>query len=269
MRHYQTKAMETRMNANEFVGVYLRCSADSQDTDSQKAAVKRYLDGNAISVIEKHWFEDAGKSGKNLDRPALKRLQQAVFNGEIRKIVFPSVDRFARTMITGLMELDSWSKAGVTLVFVRESIEVNPKDWAGQIVMKIIVSLCLAMAEAERERILARQQAGIDQAVARANTLRKLRQNNPHLDIKVIARMAGYKRVSHAQYVLDHPYSKTHWGGRPKGARKVKGLTADKLQEYLDRGFTVAEIAKIHKVVRSTVYDWMDKLGLKRDEEDA
>jgi DNA invertase Pin-like site-specific DNA recombinase len=257
------------MNKPNKPSVYLRCSSRSQDLESQRPAIRRYLEGQGLAVPTERWFEDEGKSGKNLDRPGLKRLDESIFHGETDCVIMFSLDRFARVMIHGMQMLDKWQRAGVKLVFVSQGLEIDPTELTGQLILKIMCSMLLGFAELERDRILVRQQAGIDQAVARANTLRKLRQNNPHLDIKVIARMAGYKRISHAQYVLDHPYSKTHWGGRPKGARKVKGLTADKLQEYLDRGFTVAEIAKIHKVVRSTVYDWMDKLGLKRDEEEA
>jgi DNA invertase Pin-like site-specific DNA recombinase len=165
--HGHTSHNEELANMSK-TAIYLRCSADSQDTESQRMLVNRYLEGHQIRIAPDMLFEDHGKSGKDLDRPALSRLQQAVFNGEVKRIIFPSVDRFARTMIDGMVALDAWMKAGVTLVFVRESIEVNPKDWAGQIIMKIIVSLCLALAEQERERITARRSAGF--AVARERT---------------------------------------------------------------------------------------------------
>ena len=71
---------------NKITALYIRTSDASQNTASQKAELKRYVDGHGISNIE--WFIDSGKSGESLDRPEFTRMQEKVFNGEISTIIF-------------------------------------------------------------------------------------------------------------------------------------------------------------------------------------
>ena len=239
--------------------VYLRCSSKSQDLDAQRQAIDRYLKGRNIAVGLEHWYEEPSTSGKDMDRPALKELHNAIFNGEVNCVCFYSVDRFARTLVEGLAELDRWQKAGVRMIFVSQGMEINPAEWSGQIIMKLLISVTLAFAEMERERILTRQRCGIDSAITKTQVVKELLEDGSKSP-ETIAVLVGVQ-PSHVRYIMAHPDCMVYWGGRKEGAKPVKKAKADKIVALLERGFNATEVAHQLKCGRATVYRRLKEIG--------
>jgi DNA invertase Pin-like site-specific DNA recombinase len=241
--------------------VYLRVSTTQQETESQRREIQRYLDGNELPIGMGYWFEDF-VSGKTMDRPGLKALNAAIFNGEIDAVILYSVDRFSRSMAEGLTMLEAWQKAGVRMIFVSQHLDVNPRELTGQLILKVMTAMLLGFAEMERERITARRQAGFELALERTRKMRALHKAHPELTAKELARRCGFKKITHAQWLLDHPHARIYWGPK-KGRRckKTSECTPAKIREMLDRGFKMSEIAKLLGVCRDTVYRRAGEMG--------
>ena len=201
------------------VAVYLRVSSKSQKVASQRRAIRQYLDGHRIDVPKHHWFEDAGWSGKSLDRPGMDDLQRAVFMGDADTIIVYSLDRLARNALEGMTLLADWLKRGVRLVVLTLQM-----DFSGD-VGRMVASLLFHIAEMERNRIRQRQADGI--AAARASCARcsTPKHNVPMVDGKC-PRCNGTEARS--------------WGGRRPGKYKVPPARA---RELADKGLKQHEIA--------------------------
>lgn len=234
--------------------VYLRVSSRSQDVESQEREVRRWLDGHGVSVEDKHWFRDT-ESGKDLDRPAFVRLQQAIFMGEVKRVVMYAVDRFARNFMDGLVELDRWQKAQVKVVFVADGLEIDYGSWMGDVIVKIMLAMRLAFAEAERNKIRTRQAAGIATAQEKSRKVwKQVREGKP---VSLIARDLGLK-VEQVERMIARGPGKVYWGGGEMKRRKA--APAD-VQRLIRAGHTIAETAQLLKCGPTIVVARIKELG--------
>jgi DNA invertase Pin-like site-specific DNA recombinase len=130
---------------------YVRVSTASQNEESQRREIRRWLDGRDIQA---EWFLDK-KSGDNLKRPAFEQLQAAVFAGEIDTIVVYKLDRISRSLRDGINTLCGWCESGVRVVSVTQQLDFNGAT--GQ----LIASVLFAVAQMEQETRRERQAHGI------------------------------------------------------------------------------------------------------------
>lgn len=147
--------------------ILIRVSTLEQNEASQFAEIKRWLRGNGIEVPQSLWFVDK-ETGDNLDRPAFKRLQAAIFNGEVRTVVVWKLDRLSRSIRDGINTLADWLDRGVRLVSVTQQM-----DFSGAL-GKTLAAFLFGLAEMEQATRRERQAAGI--AVAKANGVYKGRK---------------------------------------------------------------------------------------------
>ena len=148
------------------IAVYTRVSTGYQvDKDSlpfQRREctdyAKRWLhaDKNDIEV-----FEDAGKSGKNTDRPGFQRMMGKIRAGEVSYVVVYKIDRISRNLVDFSIMYDELKKYHVTFISLREQFDTSSA--AGEAVLKII----LVFAELERKMTSERVTAIM---IDRANT---------------------------------------------------------------------------------------------------
>lgn len=134
--------------------IYLRCSTDDQTVDSQKHAANAWLALNGPGE-EPRWYEDAGFTGANQDRPAFKKLLKDLKAGD--KVVCYAVDRITREGIVATLQLRQDLKAkGVSLVSITE-------PWLGDDnpASEVVTAVLAWAAEQERKRIKSRQREGI------------------------------------------------------------------------------------------------------------
>ena len=90
-------------------------------------------------------FEDAGKSGKNTDRPAFLRMMKKIRAGEISHVVVYKIDRISRNLVDFSVMYDEFKKYRVTFISLNEQFDTSSA--IGEAVLKII----LVFAELERK----------------------------------------------------------------------------------------------------------------------
>ncbi len=136
------------------IACYVRVSTKRQRTDSQRAEIKRWLDGNGIDLSTVVWFEDK-ETGKTLCRPAFEKLQKAVFNGQVKTVVVWKLDRLSRSLRDGVNVLADWCERGVRVVSTTQGVDLSGP------VGRMVAALLLGVAEIELEYRRERQAAGI------------------------------------------------------------------------------------------------------------
>lgn len=97
-------------------------------------------------------------SGKNTDRPELKKMMDYVRKGDT--VIVESISRFARNTRDLLELIEKLSEKGVEFVSRKEAIDTTTPTG------KFMLTVFGAVAELEREYILQRQREGI--AIAKA-----------------------------------------------------------------------------------------------------
>lgn len=97
-------------------------------------------------------------SGKNTDRPELKKMMDYVRKGDT--VIVESISRFARNTRDLLVLIEKLTEKGVELVSRKEAIDTTTPTG------KFMLTVFSAVAELEREYILQRQREGI--AIAKA-----------------------------------------------------------------------------------------------------
>lgn len=139
------------------IRVYLRCSSDSQDLDSQRHACQQWLRAYANNEAVR-WYEDEGISGDAKNRPAHAKLCKEVKRGDT--VLCFALDRLSREGIRAVLTTcEDFQQRGVRLVSVSE-------PWAdsNNPVSEVVVAVMAWAAQQEKRRIKARQKAGIEAA---------------------------------------------------------------------------------------------------------
>jgi DNA invertase Pin-like site-specific DNA recombinase len=141
------------------IAVYIRVSSPKgQKTDSQRAEVEAWI--NRRRIKRARWFEDRD-SATNLQRAAFKKLQDAIFAGEIDTVVVWKLDRLARNLKEGVNVLADWCQRGVRVIAITQQIDLSGP------VGNLIASLLFGIAEIELQHSKERQAIGIALAKTR------------------------------------------------------------------------------------------------------
>lgn len=130
--------------------LYVRVSTGYQiDKDSlpfQKKELKNYcVHVLHISPDEIEIFEDAGKSGKNTDRPAFQRMMKKVKAGKVARVIVYKIDRISRNLVDFSLMYDDFKHNRTTFISLNEQFDTSSA--IGEAVLKII----LVFAELERK----------------------------------------------------------------------------------------------------------------------
>ncbi len=130
--------------------LYVRVSTGYQiDKDSlpfQKKELKNYcVHVLHISPDEIEIFEDAGKSGKNTDRPAFQRMMKKVKAGKVARVLVYKIDRISRNLVDFSLMYDDFKANRTTFISLNEQFDTSSA--IGEAVLKII----LVFAELERK----------------------------------------------------------------------------------------------------------------------
>lgn len=117
-------------------------------------------------------------SGKNTDRPQLKKMLSYVRRGDT--VIVESISRFARNTKDLLELVELLSSKEVIFVSKKEAIDTNTPTG------KFMLTIFGAVAELEREYLLQRQQEGI--AIAKSKGIYKGRKPIEHPDFDRIVK---------------------------------------------------------------------------------
>ena len=136
---------------------YIRVNTEEQNTARQEVLLQEL-------GVDEVFIDKA--SGKNTDRPQLKKMMEDVRRGDI--VIVESISRFARNTRDLLDLTERLTAKGVEFVSQKEAIDTTTATG------KFMLTVFGAVAELEREYILQRQREGI--AIAREQGVYKGRR---------------------------------------------------------------------------------------------
>ena len=147
---FQVLGMTTKpINGLRAVG-YTRVSTDKQadkgvSLDAQLEKIRAMAVVQGAEVLDV--IQDAGESAKSLQRPGMARLLAMVDAGEVQVVIIAKLDRLTRSVKDLADLLERFTKHGVALVSVAESLDTGSA--AGRLVLNIMT----AVSQWEREAI--------------------------------------------------------------------------------------------------------------------
>lgn len=121
--------------------------------DAQREACEAYI----ASQRAEGWkllltsYDDGGKSGGNLDRPALQRLLEDVRAGEVDLIVIYKIDRLTRSLADFARLVNDFDQSGCSFVSVTQSF--NTSTSMGRLTLNVLLSFAQFEREVTAERI--------------------------------------------------------------------------------------------------------------------
>ncbi|MBW3597203.1 MAG: recombinase family protein [Planctomycetes bacterium] len=138
------------------VAIYVRVSSCQQNHRSQMPDLEQWAANQDEPVV---WYTDK-KTGKSMNRPGWKKLEEAIRLGKVSTLVIWRIDRLGRT-VKGLATLfDELCQRKVNLVSLKDGLDLSTP--AGRLVANVMASAAQYQSEIAGENILA------GQAVARA-----------------------------------------------------------------------------------------------------
>jgi DNA invertase Pin-like site-specific DNA recombinase len=155
MKHMKKTSIVTAAVYETTAAVYARVSTLDQKNDMQFSELVGYCQRNGWAVIEY-----AEKMSSIKRRPVLERLMQDAALHKFDVVVVWKIDRFARSMkqfVDNVLALDS---AGIRFVAPNQGIDTGSQSPTGKFLMHILA----AFAELERNMIVERVRAGMDEA---------------------------------------------------------------------------------------------------------
>jgi len=129
---------------------YIRVSTDKQadrgvslEAQSEKVRAMAVAQGAELAEV----IVDAGESAKSLDRPGMARLLAMVDSKAVDVVIIAKLDRLTRSVKDLAELLERFTRRGVSLVSVAESLDTGTA--AGRLVLNIMT----AVSQWEREAI--------------------------------------------------------------------------------------------------------------------
>lgn len=126
---------------------YIRVSTQEQNTIRQEVIMRDL-------GVDELYIDRA--SGKNTDRPELKKMIEYVRQGDT--VIVESISRFARNTKDLLELVERLDRKGVEFISQKEAIDTTTPTG------RFMLTVFAAVAELEREYLLQRQREGIAQA---------------------------------------------------------------------------------------------------------
>ena len=140
-----------------YIAIYVRVSSRQQDTRSQEADLRRWVEAYADAPVK--WYRDKF-TGKTMDRPGWKRLEAEMIAGKVSKVVVWRLDRLGRTAagLTALFE--DLQRRGIGFEALRDKVDLSTA--AGRLMANVLASVAAYENEVRSERIRAGQAAARD-----------------------------------------------------------------------------------------------------------
>jgi DNA invertase Pin-like site-specific DNA recombinase len=126
-----------------------RLDAEMNSLETQREVCSAYV----TSQKYKAWIElpkrydDGGRSGSDLDRPALAALMEDIEQGKIDTVVVYKIDRLTRSLVDFVRLMDLFQQRSITLVSISQAFDTS--DSMGRMVLNIL----LTFSQFEREMI--------------------------------------------------------------------------------------------------------------------
>ena len=147
--------------ADMITAIYVRVSTEAQfeegySLEAQIERLKKYCESKNYGNIEV--FEDGGWSGSNIDRPALKRLIEAIKMRRVARVLVFKLDRLSRSQKDTLYLIEEvFLPYGVEFCSLNESFDTATSYG------KAMIGVLSVFAQLERENIRERTQMGMQE----------------------------------------------------------------------------------------------------------
>lgn len=143
---------------------YVRVSTDEQaregiSLDNQKAKIESYCQLNDLELVRV--IEDAGKSGKDLNREGIQALMEAIKSRKIDAVIVYKLDRLSRRVKDTLSIMELVERRSVAFHSITEKIDT--KSAMG----KFFLNLMASMNQWERDTISERTRDALRLKVTR------------------------------------------------------------------------------------------------------
>lgn len=154
--------------SHQLIG-YIRVSSQGQNTARQLSGIE--LDMEFIDKV----------TGSNIDRQKLQECIAYARKGDT--LVIDSIDRLARNLRDLQEILESLTKKGVIIKFLKENLTFTGDNDA---MSTLMLQMMGAFAEFERTMIRSRQRDGIDAAKKAGKHLGRPKSLTPHMSLEAI-----------------------------------------------------------------------------------
>lgn len=167
------------------LALYHRASTLDQDPALARAELESWAarQGGAVASL----VEERG-SGANNNRPGLQRVLDAARRGKIDAVVVWKLDRFGRSALDVLANIQALADAGVRFVCMSQGLDVKP---GGDAMSRLLLSVLAAVSEFERDLIRERTRLGLARARKRGTRLGRPRKDGPTGDQVLALRGKG------------------------------------------------------------------------------
>lgn len=144
------------------VALYARVSkALEQTPENQLLELRRWASSAGHEIIGEFVDEVSSKDTRPQKEIVLKMLRL----GEAQGVAFYALDRWGRTMSELVLELEEFSKTGVSMFSMKEGLDLSTA--AGRMMANVLA----AMANFERDRIRERTLLGLSRAKTQGKRL--------------------------------------------------------------------------------------------------
>ena len=138
--------------------VYMRVSTSQQSHRSQKPDIERWLTAqNPDELGQVVWYTDIGSGRSTNHRPGWAKLQAAIEQHKVRRIVCWRLDRLGRSASALCALFDQLREKNVDLVSLRESVSL--RSAGGRLLADVLAAVAAFESELKSERIVAGQAA--------------------------------------------------------------------------------------------------------------
>ena len=152
------------------VALYARVSkALQQNPENQLLDLRRWAASSGHEVEGEYVDEVRSKDTRPQKEAVLKKLRL----GELQGVAFYALDRWGRSMSELVLELEEFSKAGISLFSMKEGLDLSTA--AGRLMANVLS----AMANFERDRIAERTRLGLARTRAQGKRLGRPRKTPP------------------------------------------------------------------------------------------
>jgi DNA invertase Pin-like site-specific DNA recombinase len=143
---------------------YLRVSTEAQELESQKLAVLKFANAEAIKIDE--FIEITISSRKKIQQKHLTEKLSHLVQGDL--LIVSELSRLGRSLGQIITLIDSFVKRKIRLIAIKENIRIDGEQ---DIQSKVMITLFGLFAELERDLISQRTKEGLALAKAKGKTL--------------------------------------------------------------------------------------------------
>lgn len=140
------------------VAIYARVSTTDQKCEMQLNELRQYIQARKWILIEE--YIDEGFSGKNANRPAIKKCMTDARTRKFDCILVWKIDRWGRTLGQLVNDVTEFDSMGLRFISITQGIDTDKTNPASRLLLNLMGSF----AQFERENTLERIAAGIKNA---------------------------------------------------------------------------------------------------------